>query len=164
MNLKLHKILKYFSVVLSLWVIWKYNKHSALQQYTRSQEFYSQFLLSMKYPQTILFNLCFYTGKNKDNNICFLSDENFSKIHRLLLKTDFEVLGGKSCVIYNYKILFQNWTKFTCYEFQNQFQKKRLMQRIFSRLKCHELGKRFSVLWKDLYRNKFSELKLSECL
>lgn len=103
-------------------------------------------------------------GENKDNNICFLSDKNFSKIHRLLLKTDFQVLGGKSCVIYNYKILFQNWTKFTCYEFQNQFQKKRLMQRIFSWLKCHELGKKFSVLWKDLYRNKFSELKLSECL
>lgn len=41
---------------------------------------------------------------------------------------------------------------------------KSFMQRIFSWLKCHELGKRFSVLVKDLYQNKFSELKLSECL
>lgn len=53
----------------------------------------------------------------------------------------------------------------TRYEFQNQSQKTRLLRReYFSWLKCHALGKRFSVLGKDLYRNKFSELKLSECL
>ena len=54
---------------------------------------------------------------------------------------------------------------FTHYEFQNQSQKKIVLCReFFSQLKCHELGKRFSALAKDLYQNKFSVLKLSECL
>ena len=143
MNLKLHKILKYFSVVLSLWVIWKYNKHSALQQYTRSQEFYSQFLLSMKYPQTILFNLCFYTGKNKDNNICFLSDENFSKIHRLLLKTDFEVLGERVVSFITIKYYFKTELSSLVMNFKINFKRKDLCREFF-------LGWNVMNLAKDL--------------
>lgn len=98
MNLKFHKVLKHFLVVLSLWVICKdgivhWNSTSKVRNFIPN--FYHLWN-ALRQPSLTFAST---QGENKYNNICFLQDKIFPKIHGQFLKTGFEVLGGKSCVI-----------------------------------------------------------------
>lgn len=82
-------------------------------------------------------------GENKDNNICFLPDENFSKIHRLLLKTDFGVLGERVVSFITIKYYFKTELSSLVMNFKINFKRKDLCREFF-------LGWNVMNLAKDL--------------